>query len=418
MSHLVAHTLTLELRKGSLAITVLCLQILLIGDALAEPLPEFAYMGPRIVPAVRFTLENDALAPVQSSRKTDQYYTNGWRLSWAMRPAPKGDDGTTVEASSATRYIVAKSLGVAQFACEKVLSCSLDAGTPLDLNTSIGDVKDAPTIVDFSWNFYQLMYTPKDIVSTTYQPYDRPFAGYLALGPEIIIVDKPKMMVHRLYADVGIMGPSSASQETQALVHTLTGGRENDGWINQVKPRLGILLRYQGAFSIWAQDAIFRQPNLSTYLELTPTVSVGNVFVNAGIGLGIRLGRNLPYVDYQAIPTLDAGGTGMNKPVAGSQAPTRVPVPVDGRDSQYFFARVEGKAVFYNAFLQAPTYGGTTAVEPSPFVPTFQTGLHVGFRNGFFAVLTYSVIGTEWTSPVGDSGIQRYGGITIGYVTR
>jgi hypothetical protein len=158
-----------------------------------------------------------------------------------MRPSPKGDGNSLVEASAATRYILGASLSVAETACDWLFKCSRKkANQKTDLKGAIGDVKEEPTIVDFNWNFYQLMYTPKEISPTTYQEFDRPFAGYLALGPEVTIVDKraPKSKVHTLSLDIGVMGPYSAAQETQSLVHEITGGRENDGWVNQVRETL------------------------------------------------------------------------------------------------------------------------------------------------------------------------------------
>lgn len=209
----------------------------------------------------------------------------------------------------------------------------------------------------------QNIYTPRDISISTFQPNDRPYAGWLYFGlnlqrrGETSINGTPTMENVSVLA--GIIGPWSLSKEAQIWVHEVRGFDLPQGWHYQLKNEPALAMRYQ---RFW----LYRfGPRYKLNLDLIPDVgfSVGNPLTAAQIGGTIRFGWNLP--DDFGVQHGDALSI-----VSGGPSPTR-----KNHWGLYAYAGAAGRAVGYNTFLDGNMFRGGPSVDKEPFVADLRMGV-------------------------------------------
>jgi len=136
----------------------------------------------------------------------------------------------------------------------------------------------------FNLSAFQWMYTPSDITLAENQPDDRPYAGWS--GIEYIQKFPRGRYLYAPGIQVGIIGPSSYAEQSQKGAHSIFPAREPMGWDNQIEDKFslnGLFLQRYILHRDFIQDVIFNQHN-----------SLGTTLTQTGIGLGYRLGYNIP----------------------------------------------------------------------------------------------------------------------------
>jgi len=277
-------------------------------------------------------MENDLFAG------TDRYYTSGAKLSWSSPNLNKFSD-SPYSRGFLPVFDVLPFINDEEFQRNLVLSLGQNIYTP-DNTEAFGPVED-----------------------------DRPYAGWLYMG--IGVVWKNADVRNSLVLDIGVVGSWSYAQEAQRLVHDARDLDHPNGWDNQLHNELGFVLAYE---RMWRWPKHERRSGLDW--ELLPHLggAVGNVYTYANLGAEFRVGLNLP----------DDFGTG----AIGTSTTTST--PVDGRMGAerawfdlglYAFARVDGRAVGRNIFLDGNTFGNSPSVGHNPFVADLSIGVAMNIKN-------------------------------------
>ena len=214
----------------------------------------------------------------------------------------------------------------------------------------------------------QNMYTPRDISLPDPPLDDRPYAGWLyatiGLG-----IDAPRQT--DIFAlTIGVVGPASLAEQSQQVIHRITGSAEPQGWDTQLQNEPGIELSYQRR---WRDVAKGNFAGLE--YDLTPHAggALGNVYTYANAGFTVRYGNRL---------TSDLGPMRIRPSPPGSG----LFVPAD-TFSWYVFVGVDGRAIARNIFLDGNTWRDSRSVDKEPLVGDLQWGLAVTWKG---ARLTYT----------------------------
>jgi lipid A 3-O-deacylase len=208
----------------------------------------------------------------------------------------------------------------------------------------------------------QEIYTPDALSARRPIHGDRPYAGWLYAGAILSCRDARRM--RSLELQVGTTGPASQAENVQRWWHHELGVRAPQGWQYQLHGEPGIVLSYQERLRPWG----YRR-----FADFVPHAgaTLGNVHTEASAGGTLRLGLPLP----------DDFGPWRNAPAKSARS----------RFDLYVFARVEGRAVARNLFLDGNTFGSSLHVTRMPTVGESQLGIAGRWRSlGFRYTFSYT----------------------------
>jgi len=217
----------------------------------------------------------------------------------------------------------------------------------------------------------QKIFTPQDTESRSLIADDRPYAGWLYGSANLLsrYVNEPNLQVGNIFGiTVGIVGPSSHAGDIQKGFHDLIGVDKPNGWDNQLKNELGILLTYTRRWQY------FQKVGGGLEFETAPHLvgTLGNVYTYAGGGMMLRLGNGLR--NDIAPPNIRPGFPGVPYFRPSQKA------------NWYFFAGVEGRAIARNIFLDGNSFSDSHSVDKKPLVADVQFGFAVHFENARLAI--------------------------------
>ena len=214
----------------------------------------------------------------------------------------------------------------------------------------------------FGYEIGQSIYTPANLHATELLKDDRPYAGWLYVGAilqrrGLNWLDRPFLESFQL--EIGVVGPWALGKESQTWVHELRGFDLPRGWDNQLKNEPGIEFKYlrSARFSL-----LKRHPFDFDFIPYGG-FSLGNVETTAQLGGQVRIGLNLP--DDFGIQTIDSLATS-----SGGFSVSQT----NSHWGFYLFAGPEGKAVFYNIFLDGNLFRSSPSVEREFWVGDFKAG--------------------------------------------
>ncbi|EKF74307.1 hypothetical protein A11A3_08910 [Alcanivorax hongdengensis A-11-3] len=202
---------------------------------------------------------------------TDRNYTNGVRISWV------GED---------------------QGQCDRTasLTCGVARGVQWLPGIDLDGSRQALTL-----SVAQIMITPHDITRSTPDYNDLPYVGYSNLELGLFSWNDDSLFGYGLRG--GVVGPDSGAEQSQKVVHKITGSQEPMGWDNQLGSDAigGLWFLYSHRYLHHISDS-----GLETELGYAWGVDANNFDGNAQAGGFIRIGRNLPrnfIPDYAGIGT-------------------------------------------------------------------------------------------------------------------
>ena len=133
---------------------------------------------------------------------SDGQYTNGVRISW---------------------------VGDAHDRCDRngTFTCGLAAALDPLPGIGLDDEKHALTL-----SLEQIMITPSDIARETPDFNDLPYVGYSNLELGLFSWNGNSLFGYGVR--VGVVGPDSGAEQSQKVVHKVTGSTEPQGWDNQL----------------------------------------------------------------------------------------------------------------------------------------------------------------------------------------
>ena len=137
--------------------------------------------------------------------------------------------------------------------------------------------------------FFQRMQTPEDLTKTELIVDDLPYAGLLAWQGTLYAWDDRVSDQLSLY--LGAVGPITLAEQTQTLVHGLTGADEPKGWDNQIENEPIFKVEVQRVWSLYRSAGKGKQFDI---LGLWGA-GIGNLESATKAGLAIRWGTNLQY---------------------------------------------------------------------------------------------------------------------------
>ncbi len=314
------------------------LSALFLASGLLTLLPPATASGGRETAGGTFSiyLENDLFAG------TDRQYTSGVKLGWSS---------ADLENYSDSPY----------------------ASPLLPLFNLLPYINEKDHQKNLVFALGQNIYTPDDTEAFGLIKGDRPYAGWLYLGAGVVW--KNADVRNSLILNIGVVGSWSYAEEAQRLVHDLRGLGHPKGWDNQLHNELGVVATYQRE---WRWPKHERRVGLNWELLPHAGIALGNVQTYANLGAELRAGLNLP----------DDFGTAAIGPAATTST------PVDGRQGAersrfdlglYVFARVDGRVVAHNIFLDGNTFGDSPSVDRQWLVADLSIGAAVNYRNTKFA---------------------------------
>ncbi|MEM7617893.1 MAG: lipid A deacylase LpxR family protein [Pseudomonadota bacterium] len=256
---------------------------------------------------------------------TDEYYTNGVRLTYFDVETPM----------------------------PPIIDLLADAIPTFDINTTTSTY----------YTIGQNIYTPDNIETASLLEDDRPYAGWLygAVGLTSITNNH----LDELEFTLGIVGPTALGEQTQKFVHTHVSNSPTPlGWRNQLENEVGAIISARRRWPTWHTNNI---GPLRLRVEPDINLSLGNVYTYAGTGATITLG---PYEDrLQDTPTRvrpAMPGTGF----------------FDSKDdsfSWFLFAGVDGRAIARNIFLDGNTFRDSHSVDKEYFIADANAGFAITY---------------------------------------
>jgi len=240
-----------------------------------------------------------------------------------------------------------------------------------------------------SLGIFQQIFTPDDTTSNPANPFQRPYAGYLALHSGLI--DDQPNVENTLSLDLGAVGEIALGEQVQNSFHRLIGQQQNKGWGSQLhdEPTLEI-----SGGRTW-RVPLGNVAGLATDVLPAVSVGVGNVMDYGEAGAVFRIGDNLD---------ADFG-------------PNRLPPSLEGSTvfaphvtGWYVFLGGDGQAVAHNLFLQGNTFSSSPHVNIYPLVGEFEAGVAImvwGMR------ISYEQVFQSKTWHGQDGSIFSYGALQV-----
>ncbi len=209
--------------------------------------------------------------------------------------------------------------------------------------------------------FGQKMFTPENTGITELIEKDRPYAGWLYGSASVASLMKNTADYRKINAvefTLGIVGPSSLGEQAQNGFHDLIGVPHANGWDNQLRDELGLVVTYV------RKSEHFRYMKNSLEYSWSPhkVLALGNVYSYAGAGMMVRFGRNLRN---------DIGPPNISPGFPGNAFFN----PTKEGSSWYLFAGIEGRAMARNIFLDGNTFKDSHSVDKKPLVFDLQYGI-------------------------------------------
>ena len=238
----------------------------------------------------------------------------------------------------------------------------------------------------------QNMYTPDNILLTTPQPNDQPYAGFL-YGSATVISDTGRTL-DTFQVTLGVVGPSSYAEQTQKFIHSTFDMDYPQGWRYQLKDEPALILSYERKWR-----SLFELSPFGWGFDITPTAAanLGNVYTNATVGAIARFGYDLP---------ADYGPPLISPNLSGSD------FFIPNRDfGWYLFAGLEGQAVARNIFLDGNTWKDSPSVDKEPFVGGVQGG--IAFTFGETRLAYTHVLRTQQFE--GQKENEQYGSLNLSW---
>jgi len=138
------------------------------------------------------------------------------------------------------------------------------------------------------WGITQLMFTPRDISTSAYQPDDYPYSAALFLTHSYYSYNPAKKISVQTELMLGVRGPAALGRQLQKFVHRVIHYQEPMGWDNQLPDKLIANVK------LTLEKQLYAYCNL---LEINggADICAGTFLNTASIFPTIRFGKMNPY---------------------------------------------------------------------------------------------------------------------------
>jgi lipid A 3-O-deacylase len=213
----------------------------------------------------------------------------------------------------------------------------------------------------YALEFGQNLYTPKDTQLRPPDPRDRPYAGWIYVGANLL-QETNRRSLESFELQLGAVGPVALGKEVQNDFHQLIGKDTAKGWGTELQNEPGIVLAY---------DRLWHVPLIGdgkSGLDFVPQIgaTIGNIYTYGSVGGLLRFGKNL-----QA----DYGPARIRPALSGTSYFNGD--DLDGELGYYVFAGTQGRVVGQNIFLDGNTFRTSRNVPSKTLVADLQAGFSV-----------------------------------------
>jgi hypothetical protein len=218
-----------------------------------------------------------------------------------------------------------------------------------------------------------LIFTPKDLLSETVDPEDRPYAAWLYLGLMTVVTDRPDVEgepagwqdVWEL--DIGMIGPGALGEQVQRPIHHFLSTDEPT-WVDELTQELTLMLGFDRRWLVELFETRLDGGQVDAILVPHLGARLGSPFTEGVVGARVAGGWNTPRQ------------FNVGSPMAVHSAFT----PAYGKGnlypwSAYVFGGVEGRAVLRDTFLDGTIFEDSVRVERHPLVADITWGLGLRF---------------------------------------
>ena len=304
----------------------------------------------------RFLLNNDILTG------SDDYFSNGWILSWDTRSAAQWED--------------------------------LLPGLLSDAVAQLPFIDGPGASKRISLSLSQLIFTPEDIDSPDLVPDDVPYAGALLAAVTFSAQDRTTLSAWQVV--VGFVGPASFAEETQKLAHEAFHSKTPQGWAHQLDDEFIVNLygqiKHKFAMLGGSRGWGFEVGGVAS-------AAAGNLTTQVNAALEVRTGWRMP-------PGFDPDPFGRKVQTNGY-----LEDQVEHPFSFHLFASAAVRGWVNFIFLDGNTWKESHDVEKNAWSALFGVGLSTSvyrFRlNLEFGALTVPIEGR--------GGYDGFGGLTVAY---
>ena len=297
---------------------------------------------------------------------SDRYYVNGVNISW-LSPSLSHHDGWQSQMAGSIA----------------------DALPLLFANEGTRDRRIDWTILS------QQIYTPANKSASIPDPQDRPYAGWLYTGFDVL-QDQDARRLDDLSVTLGVVGPAALGHPVQNGVHKLLGYGSANGWSYQLKNEAAFTAAYARKWRF--VEAIPDTGGLQADVIPELGATVGNVVDQAEATMIARIGWGL---DTSYGPRLLSPGMEGDGYFAAERGP---------RSGGYLFGGVQGRGVAHNIFLDGNTWQDGPSVVRYPWVHQVMAGFSVYGWQRIRADFVYVHESEEFHTQQGD---ESYGSVTL-----
>jgi lipid A 3-O-deacylase len=244
--------------------------------------------------------------------------------------------------------------------------------------------------------FGQQIFTPSNKTLSTPDPNDRPYAGWLYNGIELM-QNTDGRRYDQLGVTLGIVGPAALGEEVMNGFHSVFGFGKANGWSHQLHNEPALTVDYVHKWRFAAQFERAGGLEVDAIPEVGATL--GNVFTYGEATGMVRLGRGLD-ADYgpRMLQPASTGG-GYFSPSLSHR-----------RFGFYLFGGYQERLVGRNIFLDGNTWRDSASVIKYPWVHDEFAGISAFGWNRVRADFTYVRRSREFNGQPSD---DRYGSATV-----
>jgi len=242
---------------------------------------------------------------------------------------------------------------------------------------------DKTAVVAASYYAQQNIYTPNNLRLNPPDAYDRPYAGWVGLGIDLVRQTATRRAVFEI--NPGWVGPESGAQQLQQGWHSTIGATYPQGWGYQIRNEPVIQLTYR---QDWRPDLFSNLSSSDTLghdVILHGVVTAGNGWDYLGVGFLARAGYHVPN-DYG--PARERLGEVDTLPYAPGGTPDCANSWSLESFSAYVCVGGEERFVAHDITLDGNTFANSRGVGNEPTVGEAYGGLvveYAGIRASFLS---------------------------------
>lgn len=136
--------------------------------------------------------------------------------------------------------------------------------------------------------YSHLAFTPSNLKTKQKIIGDLPYAGVITI--DFILYKWEEKFFHEYMLTLGMVGPSTKTQEFQSAFHKITGNTKPQGWDNQLKDDFLYNFAYAYGYKAYKEEFDFGKVDINHSIRF----DVGNYIRSVHFGSMFRYGKNFP----------------------------------------------------------------------------------------------------------------------------